>query len=48
MSLQILSDQSLIKSYTDAVKLNLSPEFISLLKKEIEKRSLSDKVAINQ
>jgi developmental checkpoint coupling sporulation initiation to replication initiation len=45
MSLQLLSDQSLIKSFMDAVKLNLSPEFISLLKKEIEKRSLEDLVS---
>lgn len=44
MSLQLLSDQSLIKSFMDAVELKLSPEFISLLKQEIEKRSLGDLV----
>ncbi|MGV3487401.1 MAG: sporulation histidine kinase inhibitor Sda [Tuberibacillus sp.] len=48
MSLHLLSDQSLIKSYNEAGKLRLSPEFIQLLKKEIEKRSLEDKVAVKQ
>lgn len=46
MSLQLLSDQSLLKSYIDAVKLELSQEFILILKKEIEERSLSDQVNI--
>lgn len=36
-----LPDDLLIKSYHKAVDLNLNPQFIHLLEKEIQKRSLS-------
>jgi len=48
MSLKLLSDETLLQCYADAVKLELSPDFISLLKKEIEKRSLGEKLSVNQ
>ncbi|MBY0221469.1 sporulation histidine kinase inhibitor Sda [Mammaliicoccus sciuri] len=35
-----LSDQMLLYSYQQAQRLKLSPEFIRLLEREIEKRSL--------
>lgn len=40
MSLQTLSDQSLIESYNKAKTLKLDKEFIFLLKKEIESRNI--------
>jgi len=39
-----LSDQLLIESYYKALKLQLSPEFIHLIEKEMERRSLLDKI----
>ncbi|MDC3415594.1 sporulation histidine kinase inhibitor Sda [Aquibacillus salsiterrae] len=35
-----LSDELLIESYFKATELGLSPDFIRLIEKEIEKRSL--------
>jgi len=35
-----LSDNLLKESYNKAVKLNLNPDFINILEKEIEKRGL--------
>lgn len=48
MSLKLLSDETFLQCYAEAVKLELSPDFISLLKKEIEKRSLGEKLSVNQ
>ncbi|WP_053367212.1 sporulation histidine kinase inhibitor Sda [Bacillus sp. FJAT-27245] len=39
-----LSDDLLIESYFKARELNLSPDFIRLIEKEIQRRSLSHKV----
>lgn len=39
-----LSDQLLIESYRKANELNLSPDFISLIKNEIIKRQLLEKI----
>jgi hypothetical protein len=39
-SLQILQDSLLITAYQNAIKLNLSKDFINLLSIEIEKRNL--------
>ncbi|WP_164668541.1 sporulation histidine kinase inhibitor Sda [Virgibacillus doumboii] len=39
-----LSDELLIESYYKANELKLSPEFVNLIKKEIDKRSLSHKL----
>ncbi|WP_033828349.1 sporulation histidine kinase inhibitor Sda [Bacillus andreraoultii] len=39
-----LSDQLLIESYYKAIELKLSPEFIHLIEKEIERRSLLCKI----
>ncbi|WML53076.1 sporulation histidine kinase inhibitor Sda [Neobacillus sp. PS3-12] len=39
-SLQILQDSLLIIAYQNAIKLNLSKDFINLLLIEIEKRNL--------
>jgi developmental checkpoint coupling sporulation initiation to replication initiation len=36
-----MSDDLLIESYVEAKRLGLSPEFIELLEKEIQRRSLS-------
>ncbi|WP_217586775.1 sporulation histidine kinase inhibitor Sda [Lentibacillus saliphilus] len=36
-----LSDELLIESYYKAQELNLSPDFVALIEKEIEKRRLS-------
>ena len=41
-----LSDELLIESYHKAVQLNLSPEFIRLIEKEIHRRSLSHKIKV--
>jgi developmental checkpoint coupling sporulation initiation to replication initiation len=39
-----LSDELLIESYFKATELNLSPEFIHLIEKEILRRSLGHKI----
>lgn len=39
-----LSDELLIESYYTAIKLNLSPDFISLIEKEIYRRQLTHKM----
>ncbi|WP_227938822.1 sporulation histidine kinase inhibitor Sda [Alkalihalobacillus deserti] len=39
--LDLLSDESLLESYSEAIKQNLDIEFISILKEEIEERGLS-------
>ncbi|MBD8003646.1 sporulation histidine kinase inhibitor Sda [Bacillus norwichensis] len=36
-----LSDELLIETYFKAKRLNLNPEFISLMETEIERRSLA-------
>lgn len=36
-----MADDLLIESYVEAKRLGLSPEFIELLEKEIQRRSLS-------
>ena len=41
-----LSDELLIESYHKAIQLNLSPEFIHLIEKEIHRRSLSHKIKV--
>ncbi|TYR82338.1 sporulation histidine kinase inhibitor Sda [Priestia megaterium] len=41
-----LSDELLIESYCKATELKLSPEFIQLIKKEIERRSLKLNIQI--
>lgn len=41
MGLSSLSNNILIISYKEAIKLNLSPEFISILESEIINRDLS-------
>ncbi|WP_316571937.1 sporulation histidine kinase inhibitor Sda [Neobacillus sp. YIM B06451] len=42
-----LSDDLLIESYFKARELNLSPDFIRLIEKEIQRRSLSHKVRVS-
>ncbi|MED1205056.1 sporulation histidine kinase inhibitor Sda [Heyndrickxia acidicola] len=42
-----LSDDLLIESYYKAKELNLSPDFIRLIEKEIHRRSLSQKIKIS-
>lgn len=39
-----LSDELLLESYRKANELNLSPDFIYLIKQEIERRSLTQKI----
>lgn len=39
-----LSDELLLESYIKARQLNLSPDFLMLIKKEIDKRRLTNKV----
>ena len=39
-----LSDELLIESYFKAKELNLSPDFILLIKKEIDRRALADRL----
>jgi len=39
-SLQILKDIFLLEAYNDAMRLNLSPDFIKLLQNEIHQRNL--------
>ncbi|EPR27758.1 hypothetical protein I656_02587 [Geobacillus sp. WSUCF1] len=42
-----LSDELLIESYFKAKELNLSPEFIELIEKEIQRRSLTHKIKLS-
>ncbi|AKO94219.1 MULTISPECIES: sporulation histidine kinase inhibitor Sda [Priestia] len=42
-----LSDKVLVESYCKANELKLSPEFIKLIEKEIERRSLHAKIKIS-
>ncbi|RWR15188.1 sporulation histidine kinase inhibitor Sda [Siminovitchia fortis] len=42
-----LSDELLIETYFKAKKLNLCPEFISLMESEIERRSLARRSKIS-
>ncbi len=44
MGIVRLSDELLIESYFKAVELKLSKEFILLIEKEIQRRSLSHKI----
>ncbi|WP_174613878.1 sporulation histidine kinase inhibitor Sda [Virgibacillus ihumii] len=39
-----LSDELLLESYHKANELNLSPDFVYLIKQEINKRSLAHKI----
>lgn len=39
-----LSDDLLIESYFKASELRLNPEFINLIEKEIQRRSLSHRI----
>ncbi len=39
-----LSDELLLESYQKANELNLSPDFVYLIEKEIRKRSLTHKI----
>ncbi|MCB5933570.1 sporulation histidine kinase inhibitor Sda [Caldibacillus thermoamylovorans] len=43
-----LSDQLLIESYYKALELQLSPEFIHPIEKEMERRSLLNKIKKTQ
>ncbi|EKN64206.1 sporulation histidine kinase inhibitor Sda [Schinkia azotoformans] len=42
--MRTLSDELLLESFYKAIELNLSPDFIQLIKKEIERRSLHTKI----
>ncbi|SFA69762.1 developmental checkpoint coupling sporulation initiation to replication initiation [Lentibacillus halodurans] len=42
--MEYLSDELLLESYYKANELNLSPDFIYLIEKEIQRRRLSDKI----
>ncbi|GER66274.1 sporulation inhibitor sda [Weizmannia acidilactici] len=42
-----LSDELLIESYYKAKELKLSPEFVRLIEKEIERRSLTHKIRVS-
>ncbi|OCA91185.1 sporulation protein [Bacillus sp. FJAT-27225] len=42
-----LSDELLIESYYKAMELNLSPDFIRLIEKEIHRRSLSRRIRVS-
>lgn len=46
MSLKNLPSEQLIESYHQALKLELSPEFIEILRKEIQRRNLEDQMKI--
>lgn len=41
-----LSDELLIESYYKAKELKLSAEFVKLIEKEIERRSLTHKIKV--
>lgn len=42
--MEYLSNELLLKSYDKAIELELSPDFIDLIKKEIDKRDLTDQI----
>ncbi len=42
-----LSDELLIETYHKAKKLDLSPDFISLLEKELQRRSIYSITAVS-
>ncbi|HHY72934.1 MAG TPA: sporulation histidine kinase inhibitor Sda [Bacillus bacterium] len=42
--MRTLSDDLLLESFYKAIELNLSPDFIHLIEKEIERRSLNIKI----
>lgn len=42
--MEYLSDELLLESYRKANELNLSPDFIALIKREIDKRQLSTEI----
>lgn len=42
-----LSDDLLIESYFKARELNLNPEFIQLIEKEIKRRALLHKIKVS-
>lgn len=42
-----LSDELLIETYFKAIELNLSEDFVHLIKLEIERRSLTDQIKIS-
>ncbi|GGJ83650.1 hypothetical protein GCM10007063_02670 [Lentibacillus kapialis] len=44
--MEYLSDELLLESYYKANELNLSPDFIYLIEKEIYKRNLMHKVKL--
>ncbi|WP_062049984.1 sporulation histidine kinase inhibitor Sda [Bacillus sp. JCM 19034] len=41
-----LSDELLIETYYKAIKLNLSRDFIELIRLELNRRSLNDKIKL--
>lgn len=43
-TMKSLSDDLLVETYYKAIELQLSSDFIILIKEEIEKRSLLDKI----
>ncbi|KYG31995.1 sporulation histidine kinase inhibitor Sda [Alkalihalobacillus trypoxylicola] len=45
--MQNLSDELLIETFYKAVELELNPDFIELIKSEIHKRSLHDKIRLS-
>ncbi len=45
--MQNLSDELLIETYYKAIELNLNHDFIELIRMEIAKRSLSDKIKLS-
>ncbi|HLS07614.1 sporulation histidine kinase inhibitor Sda [Lentibacillus sp.] len=44
--MKYLSDELLLESYYKANELNLSPDFIYLIEKEIYRRNLTDKLKL--
>ncbi|OLO38848.1 sporulation protein [Alkalihalophilus pseudofirmus] len=42
-----LSDELLIETYFKAMELKLSEDFINLIKHEIDRRSLTDKIKLS-
>ncbi|WP_096201343.1 sporulation histidine kinase inhibitor Sda [Bacillus sp. FJAT-45350] len=42
-----LSDELLIETYFKAIELNLSKDFIELIRIEIDRRSLGDKIKLS-
>ncbi|WP_400244536.1 sporulation histidine kinase inhibitor Sda [Niallia sp. JL1B1071] len=45
-NLSRLDDKLLVHSYLQAIKLNLHPNFISLLAKEMEDRQISSQICL--